>query len=141
MKSKKVFLTINWVTFTIILLVGISTAALTLYDLNTQITFGEESQSRAGFRWGIIHKIILITVFLSTSLLCFGWKRLFPFNVPIAIIIAGLCYQLFFFTFTIGWVGFVGTFGFLIAFMVGVILIIFTWFSSFLKFVKLIRPK
>lgn len=136
MKNKKIILTINWVTFTIILLVGISTAALTLYDLNTQITFGEESQSRAGFRWGIIHKIILITVFLSTSLLCFGWKRLFPFNVPIAIIIAGLCYQLFFFTFTIGWVGFIGTFGFLVAFMVSVILIICYLVFKFLEIRK-----
>ncbi|MFL0583833.1 RND transporter [Solibacillus silvestris] len=136
MESKKVFLTINWITFPIILLAGISTAALTLYDLNTQITFGEESQSRAGFRWGIMHKIILITVFLSTSLLGFGWKRLFPFNVPIAIIIAGLCYQLFFFTFTIGWVGFIGTFGFLIAFMVGVILIICYLVFKFLEIRK-----
>ncbi|MER2049457.1 MAG: RND transporter, partial [Solibacillus sp.] len=81
MKNKNILITINWVTFTIMLLVGISTAAFTLYDLNTQIRFGEELQSRAGFRWGIMHIIILIVVLLSTSLLCFGWKRLFPFNV------------------------------------------------------------
>ncbi|MGA4518488.1 RND transporter [Solibacillus silvestris] len=133
MKNKNILITINWVTFTIMLLVGISTAVFTLYDLNTQIRFGEELQSRAGFRWGIMHIIILIVVLLSTSLLCFGWKRLFPFNVPIAIIIAGLCYLLFFFTFTIGWVGILGIFGFLIAFMVGVILIICYLVFKFLE--------
>lgn len=124
MKIKNTLKTINWVTFIIILLVGIFTAAITLYELNTQVTFGEEGQSRAGFRWGILHKIILVTILLSSFLLSIGWKRLFPFNIPIAIIIAGLCYQLFFLTFTIGWVGFIGTIGFLTAFLIGIILII-----------------
>ena len=124
MKNKNTLKTINWVTFIIILMVGIFTAGMTLYDLNTQVAFGEEGQSRAGFRWGILQKIILAIIILSSFLLSIGWKRLFPFNVPIAIIIAGLYYQLFFFTFTIGWVGFVGTFGFLIAFLIGIVLII-----------------
>lgn len=133
MKNKNTLKTINWVTFIIILLVGIFTAGFTLYDLNTQVAFGEEGQSRAGFRWGILQKIILFTILLSSFLLSIGWKRLFPFNIPIAIIIAGLCYELFFLTFTIGWVGFVGTFGFLIAFLIGIILIISYTVIKFLE--------
>lgn len=124
MKNNNTLKTINWVTFIIILMVGIFTAGMTLYDLNTQIAFGEEGQSRAGFRWGVFHIILLVIILLSASFLGFAWKLLFPFNIPIAIIIAGLCYQLFFLTFTIGWVGLNGTFGFVIAFLVGIILII-----------------
>ena len=124
MKNNNTLKTINWVTFIVILMVGIFTAGMTLYDLNTQIAFGEEGQSRAGFRWGIFHIILLVIILLSASFLGFAWKLLFPFNIPIAIIIAGLCYQLFFLTFTIGWVGLNGTFGFFIAFLIGIILII-----------------
>lgn len=124
MKNKNTLKTINWVTFIIILMVGIFTAGFTLYELNAQVAFGEEEQSRAGFRWGTFHIILLVIILLSASFLGFAWKFLFPFNMPIAIIIAGLCYQLFFLTFTIGWVGLNGTFGFLIAFLIGIILII-----------------
>jgi len=137
MKSKNTLKTINWVTFTIILMVGIFTAGFTLYDLNTQVAFGEEGQSRAGFRWGIIHIILLVIILLSASFLGFAWKFLFPFNVPLAIIIAGLCYQLFFLTFTIGWVGLNGTFGFLVAFLIGIILIISYLVLNLLKSRKL----
>ncbi|WP_245864218.1 hypothetical protein [Fredinandcohnia onubensis] len=68
---------------------------------------------------------ISIAVLISSALLAKGWKRLFPFNVPIAIILLGFCYFLFFLIFTTGWVGFQGMFGFFIAFLLGVILIIF----------------
>lgn len=133
MKNKNIIKKINGVTFIIILLVGIFTAGITLYDLNTQVAFGEEGQSRAGFRWGIFHIIILVIILMSASFLGFAWQILFPFNVPIAIIIAGVCYQLFFLTFTIGWVGLNGTFGFLIAFLIGIILIISYTVLNFLE--------
>ncbi|MFS0875231.1 RND transporter [Solibacillus isronensis] len=139
MKYKNTLKTINWVTFIIILMVGIFTAGMTLYDLNTQVAFGEEGQSRAGFRWGIFHNIILVTILLSAAFLGFAWKFLFPFNVPIAIIIAGLCYQLFFLTFTIGWVGLNGIFGFFIAFLIGIILIISYTVIKFLESRKTIE--
>ncbi|MCM3721524.1 RND transporter [Solibacillus isronensis] len=133
MKSKKIIKTINWVTFIIILLVGFFTAGFSLYDLSTQVALGEEGQSRAGFRWGIFHIIILVIIVMSAAFLGFTWKILFPFNVPIAIIIAGLCYQLFFLTFTIGWIGLNGTFGFVIAFLIGIILIISYTVLKFLE--------
>ncbi|WP_339199207.1 RND transporter [Solibacillus sp. FSL R5-0449] len=141
MKNKNTLKTINWVTFIFIVLVGIITAWMILYDLNTQVAFGEEGQSRAGFRWGIFHNIILVTIILSASFLGFAWKFLFPFNVPIAIIIAGLCYQLFFLTFTIGWVGLNGTFGLLIAFLIGIVLIISYAVIKFLESRKPIETK
>ena len=112
--------TINWTIFTIIVLVGVVTAAITLSDLNTHTM----DQSRTEFRWGFLNMIISVVILLISSILAFGWKKLFPFNVPIAIIIVGFCYVLFFLTFTIGWVGFLGIFGFFIAFLTGVILIV-----------------
>lgn len=120
MKNNNILKTINWVTFTTIVLGGIVTVAITLYDLNTDTT----EQSRAEFRWGFLHTIISVTILLISTFLVLGWKRLYPFNIPFAIIIVGFCYVLFFFTFTIGWVGFLGIFGFFIAFVTGVILIV-----------------
>lgn len=134
MKKKNNLKTINWAIFTFIVLVGVVTAAITLYDLNTttHTTFGEEAQSRAEFRWGSLHTIISVAILFISSFLALGWKRLFPFNVPIAIIIAGFCYVLFFLTFTVGWVGMQGIIGFLIAFLIGIILIVsFLVFSFF----------
>lgn len=124
MKNRIIFKKINWTVFFIILFLGIFTAVIIFNDLNTQITFGEEGQSRVAFRWGILHTIILIIILISSLCLSIVWKRIFPFNVPIAIIIIGLCYELIFLTFTIGWVGFNGTFGFFIALVIGVILIV-----------------
>ena len=125
MKNKNILKTINWTIFTIIVLVGVVTAAITLYDLNSykNILYLIKT-SRAEFRWGFLHTIISVAILLISSFLALGWKRLFPFNVPIAIIIVGFCYVLFFLTFTIGWVGFLGIFGFFIAFLTGVILIV-----------------
>ncbi len=133
MKNKNILKTINWTTFTTIVLVGIVTAAITLYDLNTDTTYGEEGQSRAEFRWFFLHTIISVAILSISSFLALGWKRLFPFNVPIAIIIVGFCYALFFLTFTIGWVGLIGIFGFFIAFLIGVILIVSYSIFNFLE--------
>ncbi|NEU32098.1 RND transporter [bacterium LRH843] len=135
MKNKNNLKTINWVIFTSVVLVGVVTATITLFDLNstTYTTFGEEGQSRAELRWGFLHTIISVAILLISSFLASGWKRLFPFNVPIAIIIAGFCYVLFFLTFTIGWVGFLGIIGFFIAFLIGVILIVSYSVINFLE--------
>ena len=126
MKNRNNFKIVNWVTFAIIILVGVITATITLYDLNstTHSTLGDEAQSSAEFGWGFLHTIISGAIILISSFLALGWKRLFPFNVPIAIVIAGLCYVLFFLTFTIGWVRSLGFFGFFIAFLIGASLIL-----------------
>ncbi|PKR77570.1 RND transporter [Halalkalibacillus sediminis] len=126
MKNQENFKKINWTIFSILLFLGVVTLAFTLYDLysTADTTYGEATQSRPGFRWGSLHTIIAIIILLISSFLALGWKRIFPFNVPIAIIVAGCCYMLIFLTFTIGWVGMQGMAGFLIAFIIGVILII-----------------
>lgn len=123
MKNKNILRTLNWGIFIIVVLTAVITAIITLYDLYHTPAFGEDAQSRAGFRWGTLHIIISMVILIISVFLAIGWKRLFPFNVPIAIILVGFCYILFFLTFTIGWVGIQGMLGFFIAFLIGVILI------------------
>ncbi|MFS0823247.1 RND transporter [Bacillus sp. 1P02SD] len=124
MHKKEFMKAINWTIFILVVFTAVITAYITLYDLNHPPAFGEDAQSRAGFRWGSLHIFISIAILIISAFLAIGWKRLFPLNVPIAIILVGFCYILFFLTFTIGWVGAVGMLGFLIAFLVGMVLII-----------------
>jgi hypothetical protein len=114
---------INWTIFIMVVLTAVITAFTTIYDLYHTPAFGEDAQSRVGFRWGTLHMIFLLAILIISVFLATGWKRLFPFNVPIAIILVGFCYVLFFLTFTIGWVGIQGMLGFFIAFLIGMILI------------------
>ncbi|WP_338472936.1 RND transporter [Niallia sp. XMNu-256] len=124
MKNKTNLKTINWIIFIIVVLTAIITAIITIYDLYNTPAFGEAAQSRVEFRWGTLHMIISIAILILSIFLAIGWKRLFPFNVPIAIILVGFCYLLFFLTFTVGWVAIQGMLGFFIAFLVGGILLI-----------------
>lgn len=133
MKNKTNLKTINWGIFIIVVLTAVITATITLYDLYNTPAIGEAAQSRAGFRWGTLHMMISIAILIISFFLAFGWKRLFPFNIPISIILVGLCYGLLFLTFTIGWVGILGMIGFLIAFLIGVILIISYSFSFLIQ--------
>ncbi|WP_053363533.1 hypothetical protein [Bacillus sp. FJAT-27251] len=123
MKNENNLKTINWTIFIIVLVTAVITATITLYDLTNTHAIGEEAQSRAGFRWGTLHFIISIAMLIISIFLAKGWKQLFPFNVPIAIILVGFSYVLFFLTFTIGWVGILGMLGFLIAMLIALILI------------------
>lgn len=130
MNSKDYLKAINWTIFILVVLTAIITASITMYNLLNIPAFGEDAQSRADFRWGSIQMFTAIALLISSVLLAKGWKGLFPFNVPIAIILVGFCYVLFFLTFTTGWVGFQGTFGFFIAFLIGTILsILYTIFN------------
>lgn len=122
MSSKDYLKAINWTIFILVVFTAIITASITMYNLLNIPAFGEDAQSRAEFRWGSIQMFTAIALLICSVLLAKGWKRLFPFNVPIAIILVGFCYVLFFLTFTTGWVGFQGMFGFFIAILIGVIL-------------------
>lgn len=115
---------INWSIFVLLILVGIVTVSITVYELTLPPTFPEDTQSRIEFRWGSLHTILLIVILVVSFPVAMGWKRLSPFNVPIAIILAGFCYELFFLTFTVGWVGIQGMLGFVVAFLIGGILIL-----------------
>lgn len=77
------------------------------------------SQSRIEVDWNkenINFGIILL--FFSTLLNVF-WKQLFPFNVPVSLIIIGLFYELIFLVYFSGWVGIQGVIGLAIAFLTG----------------------
>ncbi|MEH7226092.1 RND transporter [Bacillus sp. JJ1566] len=124
MQNKDYLKAINWTIFILVILTAVITAWITLYDLNNTPAIGEDAQSRAGFRWGSLHIIISFAILILSIFLALGWKRLFPYNVPVAIILAGFCYVLVFLSFTIGWVGIQGMLGFFVAFLIGVILII-----------------
>lgn len=141
MKNKNTLKMVNWVIFILVMFVGAVTVILTVYELNIRAltTFGEEAQSRMEFRWGFLHTIISIAILVISTSLAIGWKRLFPFNVPIAIIMAGFCYELFFLTFTVGWVGIQGMVGFFIAFLIGMILIISYFVSNLIERSKSIK--
>ncbi|WP_449537758.1 RND transporter [Ferdinandcohnia sp. Marseille-Q9671] len=112
------------VIFILIVLIGIITATVTMVELKHSPALGEDAQSRIGFRWGSLHIIVSIIIIVVSAFLAMSWKRLFPFNMPVAIVMAGLCYALFFLTFTIGWVGIQGMVGFLLTLVIGIIMII-----------------
>ncbi|KAA0549877.1 RND transporter [Bacillus sp. BGMRC 2118] len=116
----------NNIVLIFVLLAAVITTFTTLYDLAdpTKYDFGDGAQSRLDFRFGSLHIFLSFIILLLTTLLAIGWKRLFPYNVPIAIILIGFCYVLTFLTFTVGWVGIQGMMGFVIAFLIGILLII-----------------
>jgi hypothetical protein len=142
MKNKSHLKTINWFIFRLLISIGVITAIITLLDLNnlndtTQSLDGR--QSRAEFRWSSMHTAMTVVLLILSTFLAIGWKRLFPFNVPIALIIAGFYYELFFLTFTVGWVGIQGMIGLLLALLTGVILIISHSVFIFIKRKKAIK--
>ncbi|HZG60586.1 MAG TPA: RND transporter [Anoxybacillus sp.] len=142
MKNKSHLKTINWFIFGLLISIGVITAIITLLDLNnlndtTQSLDGR--QSRAEFRWSSMHTAMTVVLLILLTFLAIGWKRLFPFNVPIALIIAGFYYELFFLTFTVGWVGIQGMIGLLLALLTGVILIISHSVFIFIKRKKAIK--
>lgn len=126
MKNKSDVKKINRVILAIVLLLGVGTAIFSLVDLmsTADTAFGEEAQSRIEFSWGLFQTGILIALVIILILLVKGWNRIFPFNVPLAIILFGFYYQLFFLIFTVGWVRLQGMLGLLAALLVGVILIV-----------------
>ncbi|MFD1032511.1 RND transporter [Metaplanococcus flavidus] len=124
MKNESNVRTINRVILAIVLVLGLGTALFTIVDLisTADTAFGEEAQSRYEFGWGLSQTTVLIALAAILILLVIGWNRIFPFNVPLAVILFGFCYQFFFLVFTVGWVGFQGLVGLLAALFLGIIL-------------------
>lgn len=124
MKNKSDVKTINRVILAIVLLIGVGTAIFSLVDLmsTADTAFGEEAQSRIEFSWGLFQTGILMALVIILILLVIGWNRIFPFNVPLAIVLFGFYYQLFFLIFTVGWIRLQGMLGLLAALLVGIIL-------------------
>jgi hypothetical protein len=122
-KLKKV----NRVALTLLLILGITTLVFTLIDLNdvNPDPSYEDDQSRIEFRWGSRNTTFFVILLILSLFLTYYWKRLFPYNGPIAIFLAGFWYELVFKTFTVGWVGMVGLMGLAISLLTGLILIIY----------------
>ncbi|RIW31992.1 RND transporter [Bacillus salacetis] len=126
MRNKETLRKINWFIFAIVIILGLmmlSEAFQELRDL-ADSPGGADAQSRRDFRWDSSSTVLLVVLLSFTSLLLLLWKRIFPFNVPVALILLGFYYLLFFMTFTTGWVGLVGVMGLAAAVLIGVIMII-----------------
>jgi hypothetical protein len=126
MKNREQLKSINWGIFIVAVLTAVITAISTIFELSAPILTDtrDGEQSRLEFCWGSIHSFILTAIIIISCLLVPAWNRLFPYNMPIMIILLGFVYALFFLTFTVGWVGVQGMLGFIIAFLLGIFLII-----------------
>jgi hypothetical protein len=133
-RNKKRFQKINWIVFVIVVLLGIFSAYLALIELDRLAASpkGDEEQSRREFQWGPSYTKMGMVLLFITALLALGWKRLFPFNVPLAILLLGFYYEFFFIVFTTGWVGLQGFLGLATAVLIALIMIIsyafYLWF-------------
>ncbi|MCR8848436.1 RND transporter [Rossellomorea sp. SC111] len=123
MKNKKRFQKINWTVFGLLAVSGVLLALSTWLSLkDVDAVIGEESNR--DFRWDSASSTLLMVLLFLTALLSIGWKRVFPFNGPLAIILLGFYFELFFLIFTRGWVGFMGIFGLAITVMIALIMMI-----------------
>jgi Na+-driven multidrug efflux pump len=122
-KNKKKFQEINRIVFGILAVIGVLIALSTLGSLdNAANVKGEESYRY--FRWNSASSTLLMVLLFFTAILAIGWKRVFPFNGPLAIILLGFYFELFFMIFTRGWIGFMGVFGLAIAVIIALIMMI-----------------
>ena len=125
MKNERRIKIINWSVFLIFLVVGIVTIFVTFLDLvNMSNDAKITSQSRIEFDWNEENRIFGIILLILSILLILFWKRLFPFNVPVALIIMGLFYELFSLVYFSGWVGIQGVIGLAIATLTGSVMLI-----------------
>jgi hypothetical protein len=126
LRHKKTFQKINWIVFGILAVLGIFFAFSAFEELNRLANSprGDEAQSRKEFQWGPSYEKAGMVFLFITALLALCWKRLFPFNVPLAIILLGFYYEFFFVVFTTGWVGLLGILGLALGILAGLIMII-----------------
>jgi hypothetical protein len=126
MRNKERLRTINWFIFGIVFILGLMVISQTFQELTNLANSpaGEDAQSRKDFRWDSASTVLLAILLSLTTLLLLLWKRIFPFNVPVALILLGFYNLLFFMTFTTGWVGLAGVLGLAAAVLIGIIMII-----------------
>ncbi|WP_421378161.1 RND transporter [Bacillus salacetis] len=126
MNHKKNLQKFNWIVFGLLIIISLFVISEAFEELKqlAESDQADSAQSRRAFRWDSAHTTFGLVLLFFTVLLTIGWKRLFPFNVPIAIILYGFYYELFFMTYTVGWVGLIGTLGLAICGVTGILLII-----------------
>ncbi|PFA66709.1 RND transporter [Bacillus sp. AFS015802] len=131
MNVRKEVQTINWTLFGVMTLAGLVSAGSTLTKLKNLTPEQEtEGQSRFRVQWEQPETILALILGSITLLLILGWKKLFPFNVPLAMIVGGVWYAFLFQVTTVGWAGLIGFVGLLIAMVAGLLMIIIYAFGA-----------
>jgi hypothetical protein len=116
---------LNRTIFILFLMAGIISILVTVSDLNEAASQSfDDSQSRLEIRWGAASSYLIGVLIILSALLAIGWRKIYPFNVPLALILAGFYYEWFFLTFTTGWVGLLGFIGLAFSSATGLILIV-----------------
>lgn len=118
---------INRGLFIFCLCIGI---IMTLYGFNGLDT-SADAQSRIAFHWNVLSTIVLFLLLLGSLFLYKKWQRIFPYNMPLFLLLSGCYYVMFFVTFTVGWIRMLGFVGLVVFFFTGTLWALI-YFSLFL---------
>ncbi|MCA1060097.1 hypothetical protein LCL96_14255 [Rossellomorea aquimaris] len=131
MSAKKEIQTINWTMLGVLALAGLVSAGRALGGLKN-MTLEEETQGQTSYEIQWEQPEIMFAVVLGgiTLLLLFFWKRLFPYNVPCAMVVGGAWYAFLFQVTTVGWARLIGFMGFFIAVAVGLVMMMIYAFGA-----------
>lgn len=125
MSAKKEVQTINWTVLALFVLAGMVFAGNTFGSMmNATPDAYDGMQSRIEIRWDQELMVFAVILGLCTVLLGILWKRLFPHNVPLAIILGGFWFFLLFQVTVVGWAGLAGILGLVVAVGAGVIMMV-----------------
>ncbi|QWC23456.1 hypothetical protein KJK41_03530 [Bacillus haikouensis] len=125
MSAKKTAQSVNWTVLGLLILCGLVFAGSTFGSLmNATPDELDGMQSRIENRWNQDLWVFAGIVGACTLMLIVLWKRLFPYNVPLAIILGGFGFELLFQATVTGWAGLAGLIGLAVALVVGVLMIL-----------------
>ncbi|MGD6967342.1 hypothetical protein ACQCVP_12995 [Rossellomorea vietnamensis] len=126
MRHKERFQKINWIVYGSLLIISILLLSEGL-DGTRKLADSQSydaGQSRLEFRWDSSQTALAAVLLFFSAILAIVWKRVFPFNVPLAMIISGFYYALFTMSYLTGWGGIIGFIGFVLFVSAGVIMIL-----------------
>jgi hypothetical protein len=123
LSAKKEVQAINWTVFVLFVLAGLGLAGNTFGSLrNSTSEELDRMQSRIEIQWYQEMWVFAVILGFCTLLLVVFWKRLFPHNVPLAIIMGGFWFEFLFQVTVTGWAGLVGLVGLAVAIAAGLIM-------------------
>jgi hypothetical protein len=125
LNRKKTVQAFNWTVFGLMVLAGLVLAGDTYGSLmNATPDELDGMQSRIENRWNQDMLVFAGILGVCTLLLVALWKKLFPHNVPLAIILGGFWFEFLFQVTVTGWAGLVGLVGLAVAVVVGVMMML-----------------